>query len=1021
MKYTLGLDVGIASVGWAVIDKDNNKIIDLGVRCFDKAEESKTGESLATARRIARGMRRRISRRSQRLRLVKKLFVQYEIIKDSSEFNRIFDTSRDGWKDPWELRYNALSRILKPYELVQVLTHITKRRGFKSNRKEDLSTTKEGVVITSIKNNSEMLRTKNYRTIGEMIFMETPENSNKRNKVDEYIHTIAREDLLNEIKYIFSIQRKLGSPFVTEKLEHDFLNIWEFQRPFASGDSILSKVGKCTLLKEELRAPTSCYTSEYFGLLQSINNLVLVEDNNTLTLNNDQRAKIIEYAHFKNEIKYSEIRKLLDIEPEILFKAHNLTHKNPSGNNESKKFYEMKSYHKLKSTLPTDIWGKLHSNKESLDNLFYCLTVYKNDNEIKDYLQANNLDYLIEYIAKLPTFNKFKHLSLVAMKRIIPFMEKGYKYSDACNMAELDFTGSSKLEKCNKLTVEPIIENVTNPVVIRALTQARKVINAIIQKYGLPYMVNIELAREAGMTRQDRDNLKKEHENNRKAREKISDLIRQNGRVASGLDILKWRLWEDQGGRCAYSGKPIPVCDLLNDSLTQIDHIYPYSRSMDDSYMNKVLVLTDENQNKRSYTPYEVWGSTEKWEDFEARIYSMHLPQSKEKRLLNRNFITKDLDSFISRNLNDTRYISRFLKNYIESYLQFSNDSPKSCVVCVNGQCTAQLRSRWGLNKNREESDLHHALDAAVIACADRKIIKEITNYYNERENHNYKVKYPLPWHSFRQDLMETLAGVFISRAPRRKITGPAHDETIRSPKHFNKGLTSVKIPLTTVTLEKLETMVKNTKGGISDKAVYNVLKNRLIEHNNKPLKAFAEKIYKPLKNGTNGAIIRSIRVETPSYTGVFRNEGKGISDNSLMVRVDVFKKKDKYYLVPIYVAHMIKKELPSKAIVPLKPESQWELIDSTHEFLFSLYQNDYLVIKTKKGITEGYYRSCHRGTGSLSLMPHFANNKNVKIDIGVRTAISIEKYNVDILGNKSIVKGEPRRGMEKYNSFKSN
>lgn len=53
--------------------------------------------------------------------------------------------------------------------------------------------------------------------------------------------------------------------------------------------------------------------------------------------------------------------------------------------------------------------------------------------------------------------------------------------------------------------------------------------------------------------------------------------------------------------------------------------------------------------------------------------------------------------------------------------------------------------------------------------------------------------------------------------------------------------------------------------------------------------------------------------------------------------------------------------------------------------------------------------------------MPHFANNKNVKIDIGVRTAISIEKYNVDILGNKSIVKGEPRRGMEKYNSFKSN
>lgn len=1020
MGYTLGLDVGIASVGWAVIDKDNQKIIDIGVRCFEKAEEPKTGESLATARRIARGMRRRISRRSQRIRGVKNLFTQYGIINNENEFIKVFDTSRDDWKDPWELRYNALSRLLKPYELVQVLIHISKRRGFKSNRKNDTSKS-DSDLIKSIEQNSELLCEKKYRTIGEMVFKGTSQNMNKRNKADEYIHTFARVDLLNEIKYIFETQRKLGSPFVSEEFEKDFLSIWEFQLPFASGDSIIKNVGFCTLIKDEKRAPASCYTSEYFGLLQAVNNLELVYDNGTFRLNDEQRAILINYAHDKKDIKYSQIRKLLNIEPHIEFKAHNLTKKNSSSIDENKKFYELKAFHQIRNSLQKDVWNKVSKCNDSLDILGQCLTFYKNEYEIKEYLISNGLGYLCDYIELLPNFTKFMHLSLTAMKKIIPFMEKGCRYSDACKMADLNFKGETKVERSTKLPVEPIIENISNPVVLRALTQARKVINAIIQKHGLPYIINVELAREAGMSRQDRDALSKEQDKNRKAREEIVSIISKHSRLASGTDILKWRLWREQGERCVYSGKAITIDALLDDSRTQIDHIYPQSRSMDDSYMNKVLVLTDENQNKRNRTPFEAWGSTSRWSDFVGTVYSLHLPKSKEKRLLNKNFNTKDLEEFISRNLNDTRYISKFLKNYIETYLKFSEESPKSPVVCVNGQCTSQLRNRWGLNKNREESDLHHALDAAVIACADRKIIMRIAEYYNERENYKRNnVNFPIPWDNFRNDLSDELSSAFISRAPRRKVSGAAHKETIRSPKRFEEGITSVKVPLSSINLEKLESMAKNSQGKISDIAVYNVLKNRLIEYNDNAQKAFAENVYKPLKDGSNGSIIRSVKIETSSYAGVYRNRGKAISENSSMVRVDVFKKGDKYFLVPIYVADMVKKALPNRAIVANKLESQWDIIDDSYTFLFSLYSNDYVVIETKKGIIEGYYKSCDRSTGKIILTPHYLNNKN-SIGTGVKLAKCIKKYNVDILGNKTLVRGESRHGVEKYNSFQSN
>lgn len=1029
LNYSLGLDVGIASVGWALIERDlqdaNRKpkrIINLGVRCFDKPEHPKTGETLSAERRLARGMRRRIKRRASRMKQIKELFIERGLLDTWEQLEDVYNTARDDWKDPWQLRVDALTRILKPYELVQVLTHIAKRRGFKSNRKDDSDLKQDGILINAVNNNSKIMREKGYRTIGEMMFYEYP--NHRRNKTDEYVHTVSRRDLENEIKYIFSKQRELGSPFVNEEFETEYIKLWAYQRPFASGDDIINKVGKCSILGEEgeKRAPAACFTSEYFGLLQNINNLRLIKDFVEYSLTDDQRKVLIEKAFQLKEIRYSQVRKYLSLSEEFTFKAYNLKRDKNGNPDEKVRFYAMKHYHQLKSAIESiseKLWMKIANDAKKLDRLAYGLTVYKSDEDIEIFLKENNFDELKEYAKSLPSFSKFKHISIKAMDMIIPYLEKGMVYSDACSAAGLDFKGVKKITKTDKLPWDPsIYEDIRNPVVLRALTQARKVINAIIALYGPPLTVHVELAREVGLTLAERRAILKEQEKNRKTREQIQQtIINETGKLPNGKEILKWRLWKEQGERCVYSGKPITVDMLMDPEACQIDHIIPYSRSMDDSYMNKVLVFTAKNQNKKNLTPYEAWGNTDSWHEFEKWVKASFLPKAKKIRLLKKKFTLEDMENFISRNLNDTRYISRFLKNYLETYMRFSELSPKAPVICVSGRCTAHLRGRWGLAKHRKESDIHHALDAAIIACVDRMLVKRVTEYSKKGELYLVKdEKFPTPYPEFRKELIARLAEepkkeisklalsnygekeyndinpIFVSRAPIRKVTGPAHAETIRSALRIHEQISVAKTPIKDIELKDLENMVRNSNGEISDKALYETLKRRLEAHGNKPEKAFATPVYKPRKDGTDGPIVRSIKLETKTTAGVLRNNGKGLSDHQCMVRVDVFRKNNRFFLVPIYVAVLAKRELPNRAIVAGKSYDEWEIMDENSKFLFSLYRNDYLVVNLKNEVREGYYVSCHSRTASITLRPHWSSLEANGYTTGVKLAIIMAK-----------------------------
>lgn len=1057
MNYNIGLDIGIASIGWSVIDLDNNRIEDLGVRIFQKAEHPKNGEPLALPRRAARGTRRVLRRKAYRLRRLVKLLIDSNFVADKEEFDNNFKINKNQ-KDIWELRYDALQRKLTNLELVRVLIHISKRRGFKSNRKSETTDSDSGKLLTGIDSNQKILVEKNYRTIGEMFYKDEKFKEHKRNKSGDYSNTVSRSMLEAELKIIFESQKAFGNNLITEEFSAKFLEIFNSQRPYATKGDIEKLIGKCTFEKSEPRAVSMSYTAERFTLLQTINNLRLVVDDEDINLTAAQREKLIEMAYTTSAIKYKQIRKTLKLSDGEYFKGLNYNNKD-NKNPEESVFIQLKGFHKLKSKITKHCepgaWEDLIMSTDNLDTIAYALTVYKDDNDIIEHLESNLIDnQIIEAVLDI-NFSKVKHLSLVAMKKLIPYLEQGHKYNVACDSVGYNFNQPHKSET-NKLLPNIPADEVKNPVVLRALTQSRKVLNAIILRYGSPVQINIEVARDLSKPFKERKKIERLQKANKDEKDKAKAQLEDTFAIdeAKSEDILKHRLWNQQNGFCPYSQTQIDINKLFDIGYVQIDHIIPFSRCFDDSLSNKILVKTYENQIKGNKTPYEYFGAnTDRWDSYETWVKSTPtLTFKKKANLLKTQYDNKASRDFKERHLNDTKYISKFLSNFIRNNLEFAPSEHKQKVITVNGQVTAFLRARWGLSKSRTESNLHHALDACVVAVTTQGMIQKISTYSRLRELYNIKKndeyvdpetgeivdgvyqdinlkQIPLPWTEFKDELNIRLSGeleklstfenyktkdlsklkpIFVSFAPNRKMTGAAHKETIRSAKYLDENVSVIKTPLTEITLEKLENMVDIN----NNKKMYEVIKERLIQYNNEPKKAFLEPLYKPTNNKDSiKNQIKSIKIETIQKSGIKINNG--VAGNGSLVRVDLFLKNKEYYIIPIYVSDTVKEQLPNKVVTPsAKNEDAWTVADDTFKFCFSLHTNDLVKIVTKKETIIAYYKSFNRSSGVITLQTHDTSNN---IEVSFKKSLNIEKFQIDVLGNYYFkVKKENRRGFGK-------
>ncbi len=1057
MEYSLGLDIGIASIGWAVLNFDQERIENLGVRCFNAAEDPKTKASLALPRRLARGTRRRLRRRAGRLQRAKQLFVEYGLITEDIK-NSLFVVSATT-KDPWELRNLALQQMLDPHDLARALFHIIKRRGFKSNRKSVKSSSDEdGKVLENISINTQIMQERGYRTAGQMYALDEKFIERKRNTTDNYTHSVDRATLEQEIRVIFEEQKKLGSSYASDEFLDKLLAVFTWQMPYTKGDDIIKLIGSCTFEPDQIRAPKNSYSFERFMLLQKINQLSISVLGGEMNLTPEEKHTIEALAYKQAKLTYAQIRKALGLDPDqARFTSVNYFRRKQANDDndtnpldaEKDTFVELKGYHAMRRCFEDcGLWNSVKAQPNILDTIAEALTYYKTDSDIADYLRQNSVrEDIISAALKCDTFSKVGHLSLIAIRNILPHLEKGMIYSDACSAAGYNHSNPQDGNLQTKLPVIPD-ELTNNPVVHRALCQARKVVNAVIDKYGSPTYIRIEMAREIGKSKDDRAEIEKQQKKNKETRENaVKYYVGQFPHVSptevKGDELLKMRLYREQNGQCAYSQQPIELSRLRDSGYVEIDHILPFSRSFDNGYNNKVLVLHQENQNKRDRTPREyLEGNESRWILFENWVkvtYSRN--RTKRDNLLRKDFSAQKQEDFIERNLNDTKYIARAFSQFVRQNLKFADPNVKVPVRCVNGRITAMLRGLWGLEKVRSESDLHHAMDACVIAATEQRMVQILTRWSQGKEKPQapeinqftgeiidaetrMRQRLPMPWDSFRTEVILRLKEdpeseiraeqlpryegldvrpVIVSRMPYRKISGALHAETIRSLRADEQGnqFSVIRRPLTALS----PTDVKNLYAPETNIKLYNVIRQRLAEFGGDAKKAFAQPLYKPSNvAGFQGPLVKSVKVMQVQNTGI-KVRG-GIADNGDMIRTDVFTKDGKFYLVPVYTHHFASGILPNKAVAANKSEDEWFIMDSSYEFVFTLYPYD--LIRIDDNIW--YYRGTHRKTGNINVS--HPNDIKAERGLGPRNAKILQKYIISPLGEVHPVSKEKRLGM---------
>ncbi|MFT3920958.1 MAG: type II CRISPR RNA-guided endonuclease Cas9 [Myxococcales bacterium] len=369
------------------------------------------------------------------------------------------------------------------------------------------------------------------------------------------------------------------------------------------------------------------------------------------------------------------------------------------------------------------------------------------------------------------------------IERLLPHIEKGLplmsRDGQPCAIRLANFVPVfERMVKKGQFLPQP--PEITNPLVRQALFEVRKLINTVLREYGKPRAVHIELAREVKGSGEQRVARTRDMRDRERKREEAAKRIVEHGEKPTRGKIELYLLWQEQGEDCMYSGRKIGIRQLFGGEVN-IDHILPYSKSLDDSLMNKVVCFRKENDDKGQQTVHEWLASTnpQKYEQILQRAAKLPIDiRNRSAQKLAQK--TCELEQFISRQLTDTAYITAAVVEYLK-VLDLD-------VLGSKGQLTAELRHQWGLNdvlrddglnvKNREDHR-HHAVDAIVIALTDRKRLQRLAKC---RGNDELTPPDTGKWKSFRADVEAAINGIKVSHRVQRKVSGALHEETIYGP-----------------------------------------------------------------------------------------------------------------------------------------------------------------------------------------------------------------------------------------------
>lgn len=1033
-----GIDQGIASCGWAVLrhptpSDPTGEIVAMGSWMFDVPETDKERTPTNQIRRGNRLLRRVIRRRAQRMADLRRLFHSQGLLAGQEP-----DALKRAGLDPWELRARGLDKPLSPAEFVVALGHIAKRRGFKSAKKGKEANTAgdDQKMLKALEATRERLG--RYRTVGEMFGRDPHFRDRKRNRDGLFDRTQSRADLIREVGELFKAQRRLGSAAATAELEEAFTAIAFRQMEMQDSEKL---VGMCQFEPKEKRAAKFAPSFEKFRLLTKLVHLRITTPDGERPLNSAEIALATANLGKTAKLSVKEVRKRIALPDDQRFTA--IKPEDEAQDIAARTGEAMHGTKKLRDALGDALWAELQARPEQLDRIAHVISFHETADTIgvelrKLSLPAGAMDALL---ADLGAFSRFKgagHISALAARSLIPHLETGLRYDQACEAEGYDHAASrwSKRELVtNKVAFNRLVEDmgkeIANPVARKSLTEGLKQLWAMRNRWGLPDAVHIEMARDVGNSLEERRKIDKRLNDTTAQRNRERDEVREHLGIddISNDTLLRYRLWKEQGGKCPYTGAAIQITQVIaSDNNVQVDHILPWSRFGDDSYNNKTLCLASANQKKKRATPFE-WFSSEKtedeWDTFVARIESNKDLRGFKKR----NYLLKNAkeaeERFRSRNLNDTRYACRLLAEAVKLFFPEGERQEKGGIRRVYtrpGGLTAALRHAWGVESlkkvdgKRVEDARHHALDALVVAAVGEWEVQRLTKSFQEWEQQG--LARPLrqvdpPWgdnDSFRREVKEAYNAVFVARPERRRARGEGHAATVRQVKERDGAPVVYERK---VIADLSEKRLEDIKDPERNQGVIQAIRQWIAD--GKPPDR--------LPRSPAGNEIRKVRLRKKGKPAVQVRGGS--ADRGEIVRVDVFAKpnkrgKDEFYLVPIYPHHVMNKREwpvpPMRAVVAYKEEESWPQIDDSFTFKFSLNPRSYVEVTKPTGeLLAGYFQGLNRSTGAINLSNHkdsrtlVDDNGNSMQSIGAKTLLTIKKYNVDRFGARSEVKSEVR------------
>lgn len=972
-KTILGLDLGTTSIGWALIEVNENQspvqILGMGTRIvplssddrtqFEKGQSITKNQDRTRARTQRKGYDRKQLKKSTEFKYsLKKELDKLEIFPSEELLNLPM-------LDLWELRSKAASQPIEAKQLGRILYMLNQKRGYKSARSEANADKKDTDYVAEVKGRYTQLKDKN-QTIGQYFYEElsNADSSNSYFRIKDKVYP--REAYIEEFDTIVNIQKD-HHPFLTNETIHRLRNeIIYYQRKLKSQKGLVSTCElegfEKTIFHEKREKEKTIFvgpkvaprTSPLFQLCkiwETVNNITLkikTPEGSKYKWSDriptiEEKQEIAGYLSINPMLSFAELLRILNLKKSDVFAnkqllkgiqgntTYNEIHK-IIGDNEFLKFNISITESNDEALLVDKKTGEILESKNKLVvaktfeyepqyQLWHTIYSIKELDECKNAL-INRFGFNEKTASALSRidFNKqgFSNKSSRAIRKILPYLIEGFDYSQAENLAGYNHSNNLTKEEQEQRIVKDKLDllaknSLRQPIVEKIINQMINVVNAIIDKYGKPFEIRVELARELKQSKDERNEMDSMNTNNKKLNDEISKRLISMGVPSTKKYIQKYKFifptkdkkWKEANvvNQCIYCGDTFNLTEALTGDNFDVDHIVPKALLFDDSQTNKVLVHRSCNSKKLDKTAFdyivskgeaELQAYIHRVDDWFTRgIISYGKMQrlkvsfeeyQERKKLKKETEADKKLwESFIDRQLRESQYIARKSRQILEQIC--------TKVTTTEGTITARLRKVWGwddvlmnlqmhnyrevgqttikewtsnhgkrkhqkeeiTNWTKRDDHRHHAIDALVIACTQQGFIQRI-NTLNASDVRNEMLKEVEEAKIQYGEKLSLLEKYLIFKKP---------FSTSEVEKETDKILISFKTGKKVATISKFKANGKNIKtgvivprGALHEQSIYGKVK---IQEKNKPLKFLFENPDKIIEEQTKNLIVERL------------------------------------------------------------------------------------------------------------------------------------------------------------------